>query len=170
MKKIHLLALGAGALLATAATAQMAATPTPEETRQALIRLECEWSRAYLNADVAALRRIEHDDYIFVDEDGTVMGKTEEIDAVASGKVHFTSMQDGGMQVRLHGGTAVITGRSTVAGSYGGESFLGHYAWIDTWVKQPDGRWQIVAEGLAKLPQQDGAAPPPMTSSCAATP
>jgi len=167
MKKIHLLALGAGALLATAAAAQMAASPTPDETKQALIRLECEWGRAYVTADVAALRRFEHDDYVFVDEDGAVMGKTEEIDAVASGKVHFTTMQDGGMQVRLHGNTAVITGRSTVAGSYEGESFSGNYAWIDTWVKQPDGRWQIVAEGLAKLQQQDAAAPQPTASSCA---
>lgn len=167
MRKIHLLALGAGVLLATAAAAQMAASPTPDETKQAVMRLECEWGRAYLSADVAALRRIEHDDYVYVDEDGSLMGKAEEIDAVASGKVHFTTMQDGGMQVRLHGNTAVVTGRSTVAGSYEGESFSGNYSWIDTWVKQPDGRWQIVAEGLAKLHQQNGAASQPMTSSCA---
>lgn len=168
MRKIHLLALGAGLVLATAATAQMAASPTPDETKQAIIRLECEWGRAYLSGDVNTLRRIENDEYVWVDEDGTVMGKAEEIDAIASGKVRFTTMHDGGMQVRLHGNTAVVTGRSTVAGSYEGESFSGTYAWIDTWVKQADGRWQIVGEGLTRVAQQEGAAPQPMASACAA--
>jgi ketosteroid isomerase-like protein len=164
MRITHLLALGAGALLATAAAAQMAASPTPEETRQALVRLECEWSRAYLHADADALRRIEADDFVYVDDDGTVLTRAQGLDEMAAGKTRFTSMQEGPMQVHLHGNTAVVTGRSVTAGTYDGHVFSGTWTWIDTWKQQPDGRWQVIGEGLAKMKQDPGAAAQPMES------
>ena len=168
MRITHLLALGAGALLATAAAAQMAAAPNPDETRQALMRLECDWSHAYLHADADALRRIEADDFVYVDDDGMVFTRAQDIEEVSTGKIRFTAMQEGPMQVHLHGNTAVITGQSMAAGTYDGHAFTGTWTWIDTWMQQPDGRWQVVGEGLAKL-KQDAAAPAqPMESGCPA--
>ncbi|HEX8905686.1 MAG TPA: nuclear transport factor 2 family protein [Longimicrobiaceae bacterium] len=156
MRKMHLLALAAGALLATGSAAQMAATANPDETRRAIMRLECDWGRAYLRADVDALRRIEADDFVEVLSDGTMSNRQEEIDALSSGRLKFTQMVDGPMQVRVYGNTAIATGRSMAAGTDEGKPFSGTYAWIDTWMLR-DGRWQIVAEGVSKVSAENAA-------------
>lgn len=149
MRKLHLLAL-AGTLLAGGTAAQMAAHASPDETQRAVMRLECEWGQAYTHGDVNAIRRLEAAGYVGISPDGTTSTLESDISDVTSGKLKYTQLLDGAMQVRVYGNTAVATGRSLAAGTYDGNPFQGTYAWVDTWV-QRNGAWQVAAEGVVKV-------------------
>jgi hypothetical protein len=79
---------------------------------QELIKLEKDWSDAYVKHDWAFLDRIVSDDYIFTDPDGKIWTKAQWLANLKSGEVIYTSVVTDNIKVRLYGDAAVVIGRN----------------------------------------------------------
>jgi ketosteroid isomerase-like protein len=57
------------------------------------------------------------------------------------------------MKVRVHGDTAVVTGKMHTKGISGGKPFDAQFQFTDTFVKD-GGRWRLLAGHVSKLPAE----------------
>ena len=116
---------------------------------QKLMQMERDWAGAMMNNDPAVLARIEADDYAYV-MDGMKGGKQSDISEAKAhslaGKAELT-----GMQVRVFGNTAVVTGKASLRDAkYNGKDVSGDYLFTDVFVNR-SGRWQVVASHSNKV-------------------
>src|ERR1700750_3126829 len=79
-------------------------------------KLDNERIQAQIDADATVLDRIYAADFIGVGPSGTVRTKPQVILDFTSGDLKFQSITTDDVQVRVYGGTAVETGRSTMDG------------------------------------------------------
>jgi ketosteroid isomerase-like protein len=115
---------------------------------QALINLENQWAKASKAADGDALAPMLAEDFVQVDSDGSLRGKSEIIARMKKGK--WTTNEVSDMKVMVHGDSAVVTGTWTGNGTTGdGRAINGKERWADTWVKMANGKWQCVASASA---------------------
>ncbi len=133
-----------------------------------LLKLEREWLDAYLNRDVAAMERIEADDFAITHADGRVLTKADEI----AGLKRQTGPKDPniaflteGTKVRVYGDTAVLTG--VVVFKF--KDSVERSRYTDVYVKR-DGRWQVVASHLSRLPDQKVGTPAQASAALPSTP
>lgn len=111
---------------------------------QELLKLEQDWTNANLKADVAVLDRILADDYTWINQEGVLRTKAQNLELIKSGGLVIPSMVTDDMKVRIYGDAAVVTGRNTFKATLEGKDFNGQERWTDTWIKR-NGRWQCVA-------------------------
>jgi len=123
----------------------------PASDSALLEQLEKAWGRAYVDHDLATLERVEADDWVLTDADGKISGKVEDIGDARSGAYQAASYAMSGIQVHLHGDTAVVTGTQTVKATFKGKEEGGTQLFTDTWMKR-EGRWQCVATHLSNVP------------------
>ena len=131
---------------------------------QELLKLEREWLDAYTKRDVAAMERIEADDFMITFADGAMRTKADEIASLKQPAPAGTPpiFMTADTKVRLYGDTAVLTGKVMMKGTYAeglrkGQEYNSQYRYTDVYVKR-NGRWQVVASHLTGLPS-------PQTSS-----
>lgn len=135
-----------GVMTAQEGTAGNASGPVA----QALIDLENQWAKASKAGDGDALATILAEDFVQVDSDGSLRGKSEIIARMKKGK--WTTNEISDMKVMVHGDSAVVTGTWTGNGTDGaGRTINGKERWADTWVKTPNGKWQCVASASAPM-------------------
>lgn len=111
---------------------------------QELLKLEQDWTNANLKADVAVLDRILADDYTWINQEGVLRTKAQNLELIKSGGLVIPSMVTDDMKVRIYGDAAVVTGRNTFKATLEGKDFDGQERWTDTWIKR-NGLWQCVA-------------------------
>jgi ketosteroid isomerase-like protein len=117
---------------------------------QALIDLENQWAKASKAADGDALAPMLAEDFVQVDSDGSLRGKSEIIARMKKGKWTTNELSD--MKVMVHGDSAVVTGTWTGNGTNGdGRTINAKERWADTWVKMANGKWQCVASASAPM-------------------
>ena len=133
-------------LQCTLAAGLSAQTPAEAggDDRTTLLRLEDEWSNAFVRKDAEIIARIEADSYVFTSADGKLSGKADDLKSLASGETKYEIYKQSDVQVRLHGDTAIVTGRTTIKGTDSGHDVSGDYQWTDTFIKR-EGKWQAVA-------------------------
>jgi ketosteroid isomerase-like protein len=117
-----------------------------EEIRQ----VELEWGEAFERHDLATLDRLMADEYFLTDPLGTVRSKAETLAAIERTEILFQSTNSDGVNVRVNGDTALVTGRSTFRGRYKGWSMTGQYQYTDVLVKR-SGCWKAVASHITAL-------------------
>jgi ketosteroid isomerase-like protein len=124
---------------------------------QDLLKLERDWLDAYTKRDVAAMERIEADDFMITYSDGTMRGKADEIanlkKPAPEGPPPIFMTAD--TKVRVYGDTAVLTGKVIQKGTYRdgpqkGQDYNFQHRYTDVYVKR-NGRWQVVASQLTAL-------------------
>jgi peptidylprolyl isomerase len=126
-----------------------AAAPSAE---QSLKDAEHQWTEAFKNRDKDALSRILDDQFIFTDDEGQVVDKTQYIDAAIQAiKVESYSLED--MTVRVHGDTGVVAGRLTGKFTVGGKDASGDFRFTDTFVRRL-GRWRVIASQDTRIPRK----------------
>ena len=117
---------------------------------QALIDLENQWAKASKAADGDAVAPILAEDFVQVDSDGSLRGKSEVIARMKGGK--WTTNEVSDMKVMVHGDSAIVTGTWTGNGTTGeGRAINGKERFADTFVKMPNGKWQCVASASAPI-------------------
>jgi uncharacterized protein (TIGR02246 family) len=117
---------------------------------QALIDLENQWAKASKAADGDAVAPMLAEDFVQVDSDGSLRGKSEIIARMKKSKWTTNELSD--MKVMVHGDSAVVTGRWTGNGTNGdGKAINAKERWADTWVKMANGKWQCVASASAPM-------------------
>ena len=106
---------------------------------------------AMLTGNVAELDALIDDRLLFIGPDGRVYGKQDDLELHRSGAEQVTRADFEEIQVEQHGLIAISTVRASMAGTFQGESFEGHFRYIRTWLRSEHG-WRIVAGSVCAIP------------------
>jgi len=162
------------------------ATPVVKETppdtaaiTTELLRIENDWPRVLKEHDVAAVRKVEADDYVGVVPDGSISTKEQDIKDMEAGNLSAEAWEVADLKVQvLDNDAAVVSGRSIITnGKYkmpDGKSMpiSGQYRFVDTFARRM-GEWKLVASAAVKMMNPVPAATPSPKASpavAAATP
>ncbi len=115
-----------------------------------LLKLEKEFAQAIVKNDAEAIGRFLADDWIIIDPDGDVIGKSRFLEVIKSGALTHEVMESNDVRVRIYGNTAVLTALTTTKGKYSGQDFTTQERATDVFVKQ-NGRWQFVFSQLTRF-------------------
>jgi ketosteroid isomerase-like protein len=117
-----------------------------------LLKLEREWLDAYEKHDIAAMERIESDDFILTDSDGKVVTKAQDIDDIrkAAPPAPDDSFGTRDVKVRVYGEAAVLTGFFILKYRNKGILVTETYRYTDTYISR-NNRWQVVSSHLSRV-------------------
>ena len=134
------------ALLALATTAAVT-HPLPAQTTvvSEIIRLKEVWIVAQVQKDSATFGRLLADEFLFAGPDGSLLTKTQVMDAVASDRSQRASEAGSEYRVQVHGNVAILHGVVTITFKTDSGTRTARLRFTDTWVKQADARWQCIA-------------------------
>jgi ketosteroid isomerase-like protein len=119
---------------------------------QQLLNIEQEWANAMTSGDVATLQRIEADNYVMTNADGTTTTKEQDINGLKSGTEKYQEAELSDLKPNVNGDTATVTGKITLKGTENGKDISGTYEFTDTFAKR-NGNWEAVSTTSTKLPQ-----------------
>ncbi len=94
------------------------------------------------NGDFNTLNSVMADEFVLVTSEGGLQNKAEFLAWLQSLDALHYVIED--MVVRVHGDTAIVTGRFQMSGVRGGKAFARQGRFVDTCVNS-DGRWLIIA-------------------------
>jgi ketosteroid isomerase-like protein len=106
--------------------------------------LELKWTESYKARQVAMLASLLAEDFVITIEDGSTYSKTGYISHSAEASVHVEVAEMTDLKVRMHGGTAVVTGAYHEIGASGGKRYEYHDRFTDVWMKS-GGKWQVIS-------------------------
>lgn len=115
-----------------------------------VLAAERAWCAAFLHGDPEAIRKAELKDYTLTDSKGRVTTRQDDIDDATGGKVHYTQFENRNMKVRIHGDTAIVTGRTLVKGTVDGSPVDVEVQFTDTLVRI-NGRWIGAAGHVSRI-------------------
>lgn len=119
-------------------------------------RLEREWLDADEQHDAAAMDRILADDFKLVQSGGAVQTKADILAALKGARDPRRSepkFSTEDVQSRVDGDTVILTGRFIQRMERDGQTRTMEARYTDTYVTR-NGRWQVVASQLTRIPQQ----------------
>jgi len=160
----------------TSTNANMAiaeATPDKAAIEAEITRIENDWPRIIKERDVAALRRMEADDAVFVYPDGSTGGKDQDTKDIESGALSADSWEVSELTIKvLDKDSAIATVRSVVKGGKyktpegKTQDISGEYRSVDTFVRRNE-QWQLIGSATVPVRGPSSAAmssPPPKAS------
>jgi ketosteroid isomerase-like protein len=116
--------------------------------------LEQQWLDAYVKADTAFLKTVEAEDWMFVDSDGGLNTKAQDIKDVADKTLTCKSASISDVKVRTMGdNSAYATGIVKMAGTYKGKDFSSEFRAVDIYEKK-DGKWQAVYSQITRVKKE----------------
>lgn len=120
-----------------------------------LLKLEREWLDGYEKHDIAALERIEADDFTLTDSDGKVVTKEQDINDIrkAAPPSPDDSFSTKDTKVRVYDKAAVLTGFFILKYRNKGVMVTELYRYTDTYIYR-NNRWQVVSSQLSRVKQQ----------------
>jgi hypothetical protein len=125
----------------------LAETPAQQE----VLQFERDACKAFLDADVGALERVLTPDFTLTLSNGEVSTRSDEINELRSGKVHYDVFENYDMKARVYGdSTAVVLGKTRVKGTADDKPFDRVVQFTDTLIKR-DNRWQLAAGHVSRL-------------------
>ena len=134
--------------LMIAGLATMAFGGSAESDLKALTQ---QWLDAYVKADTAFLKTVEADDWSFVDSDGTIMTKAQDIKELGNKTFVCKSASASDVKVKAMGDNhAGVMATIKMAGTYKGEEFNSEFRSIDVFEKK-DGKWQAIYSQITKI-------------------
>ena len=131
-------------------TAAPAADAAAIETE--IKKMAGEMSATMAKNDVATIEKFFADNYMFVNQDGTVSTKAQRMEAIKSGSSKLESLAYDEMSVRNNpeGTGAILIGRATVKGMNMGKPTDGQYRFTQVWSKTKDG-WKQVSHQVTPI-------------------
>jgi ketosteroid isomerase-like protein len=115
------------------------------EDESAPLAAEREFFDALVAGSVKALEPILADDFMLIDVmSGSEISKTALLAVIGSGQLKFGKVEAAPPRVRLYAQTAIVTGRTQMAGQFGDTPFATRSRYTHVYVEQ-DGRWRLVA-------------------------
>ncbi|MBA2284868.1 MAG: nuclear transport factor 2 family protein [Ktedonobacteraceae bacterium] len=120
-----------------------------------IVHVEQQLQHAMLKNDIPALEQLLHDDLVFTEFTGAVIGKQDDIASHVSGAIHLTELEFVEAPVtRLYGETAIVAVKAHLKGTFQGTPFASFYRYLRVWLFQ-DGRWQIIAGNVSVVVESD---------------
>jgi ketosteroid isomerase-like protein len=126
---------------------------TPSENDlDALKRLNAQFIRNYVAQDVASHDQIIHEDFVCIQNSGTIMGREEYLedwghDYSRSG---FTGFEYSDEHIRIFGDMALIRSKTTWTRMVNGKVLRGSSIYTDTYRKE-NGRWRCVQAQITPI-------------------
>lgn len=136
-------------LILSCAVALSAAAP-PANDEQALLAVEHAWNEAVVKRDVKTLDRIIADDFVLIWIDGSVARKADLIKAVTARKAEIDPFVTEDVLVRVHGDSAILTGRFAQTARLGERSETYNFRYTDVYRRTPQG-WRAVSAHASLL-------------------
>ena len=124
-----------------------------ENVEQAVTKLENERVQSLQRSDTAFIERVYADDYVVTAANGVVRTKAQVVADFKSGVQKSESITNDDVKVRVHGDTAVVTGRTTQKGEYKGQPSISPVLFTRVYVRR-GGQWQLVANHSSSIPQK----------------
>ena len=116
-----------------------------ELQKEEVMDLLQDWTKAYLNRDTATLNRVIGDDWYYSgSSDGSLVNKKQAIEDFAQATYTVQSIEYQGIDVRLFGKTAIITGSELMIIHDIDSTIQYHRQFTDVYVKR-DNHWEAVA-------------------------
>ncbi|HST21773.1 MAG TPA: nuclear transport factor 2 family protein [Blastocatellia bacterium] len=149
MKQVLIIA---ALLIAFAGVAIAQSQDKKSEAEQEVTALNRAWADAIVRGDMEALDRLFASDMTVTSGNGTIRNKAQEMDDLrpsADIKTYFFNTED--VRVRVFGNGAMVTGHAKWKINLKGRDIDNERRYTLVFVKQ-DGRWQIVAQQLSRIP------------------
>lgn len=121
-----------------------------------LAAVDASWNRLRLASDVAGLSALLLEDWVLTHSDGRVEDKPRYLADLRRGTRINHAIDNHDVQVRRHGDTAIVTGRTVQRGVGRDGPFQGEFRFTRVWILA-DGRWRMAASHSSRLPAQDDA-------------
>src|SRR5262249_6173939 len=129
MKNCPLVTFAAVAIL-------LPATAFGRDISAQIIAAEDAYNQALVRGDWRTIEKMESEDFVFTGDDGSVKGRSHQIDVLKSGSVKFEEVKASDVKVQDLGDVAVATGRLVEKGHYENDDIGGTYRFTDVWVKR----------------------------------
>jgi ketosteroid isomerase-like protein len=114
----------------------------PGDTKE-LLQIDNDLLNAYVHWDLSVRDRYVADDFVGVDGSGNVYSKQQDMQELKEGTFAMQAFMTEGVQARIFGDSAIVTGRNTATSVYKGKEHTGTIRYVDTFLRR-DGRWQMV--------------------------
>ena len=118
---------------------------------QAVLSAEDRRFDAMVRADTAALRSLLADGLTYTHSDGAQQSKAEFLQTIGNGALRYQSIKPEGRVVRLRGDVGVVTGRSAMRVTVGGEVHAFTIQYLAVYQRR-SGQWQLLAWQSTRLP------------------
>ena len=123
--------------------------PNAETAR--LIVLDKQWMDAYTRKDKSALKDIESENFVAIEEDGSVLSREQDLAGLSG--FSLDSVQLSEMTARIFGTTGIVTGRMKLHFANQAKSGTTELRFTDVFVKR-DGKWHGVSSQLTTIAKQ----------------
>src|SRR6266511_5888909 len=120
----------------------------------AVLQTERDLAAAYLKSDADAIAQGVMEDYTLTNSMGKITTRADDLDEARKNDPKYEIFENYDMKVRVHGNTAVVTGKTHTKGISGGKPFDTQFQFTDTFVKD-GGRWRLLAGHVSKLPAKE---------------
>lgn len=125
--------------------------PVPGAPAQEIAELERVWNEAHLNGDAEALERLWAEDMTLSVPGMPTFSKADALAMWRSSRVRFTRYETSDTRIRVHGDSAVATGRLRRSRDFGGRVAEEDWQFTKTYARNA-GRWQVVAFHASTTP------------------
>lgn len=127
------------------------------KAEQDVLAARREVNQALLYADVDTLNKDLGDELTVVTAGGKVAHKADVLEWIKTGALRYESFEEKGIEIRLYGDAALVTGTSTMTGQSFGKPAHSHV--FDSYlVVRRGGRWITVLHQMTALPEAAPAA------------
>ena len=118
----------------------------------AVLKMGQAYGEMIKRADATAIEKILADDYLYTDEEGKVLNKTEDLATYKNRKSKYDLVETSDQKVRIVGNNvAVETGTFRVKGTdKDGKPFDTAERYTTTWVAR-NGQWKIIADHISTI-------------------
>ena len=120
----------------------------------AVLQTERDLANSYLRSDADAIAQGVMEDYTLTNSMGKITTRADDIAEAKKNDPKYEIFENYDMKVRVHGDTAVVTGKTHTKGVSGGKPFDSQFQFTDTFVKN-GGRWRLLAGHVSKLPPSE---------------
>ncbi len=137
--------------------AQSAAYGAPSsKDEQEIRRLDAQRSEAILKGDIPMLEQLMTDDFTYTHSSGNVQTKAEFLGDMKNGTWAYKSLDLSGVNLRIFGDTAVLTGRCDMTGVMKGKNIKLWMHFTEVYTRS-NGRWHWLLWQSTRLPEQPPA-------------
>jgi len=144
----------AAAFALTFLTSLPVAFAQQNDQANAVLQTERDLAAAYLKGDTEGIAQGVMEDYTLTNSMGKITTRAEDIAEARKNDPKYEIFENYDMKARVHGDTAVVTGKTHTKGLAGGKPFDFQFQFTDTFVKD-GGRWRLLAGHVSKLPAKE---------------
>ena len=127
------------------------------DVANAVLQTERDLATGYLKSDGDGIAQGVMEDYTLTNSMGKVTTRADDIAEAKKNDPKYEIFENYDMKVRVHGDTAVVTGKTHTKGVSGEKPFDFQFQFTDTFVKD-GGRWRLLAGHVSKLPAKESKA------------